>query len=60
LVIVSTAHPAKFPEAVAEAAGVTPPPPAAVLARAGAPEHIDRLPAEVEAVKRYVREFARP
>jgi hypothetical protein len=45
---------------VAEAAGVTPPPPAAVLARAGAAERIDRLPASVEAVKRYVREFARP
>jgi len=58
LVIVSTAHPAKFPEAVAEAAGTTAPAPAAVLARSSAPEHIDRLPAQVEAVKRYVREFA--
>jgi len=60
LVIVSTAHPAKFPEAVAQAAGVSPPPPAAVLARSGAAERIDRLPARVEAVKRYVREFALP
>jgi threonine synthase len=60
LVVVSTAHPAKFPEAVAQAAGVSPPPPAAVLARAELPERIDRLPAEVEAVKRYVRAFARP
>jgi threonine synthase len=58
LVIVSTAHPAKFPDAVAQAAGATPPAPAAVLARSSAPEHIDRLPAQVEAVKRYVREFA--
>jgi threonine synthase len=60
LVIVSTAHPAKFPEAVALASGVTPSPPAAVRARAGAAERIDRLPAQVEAVKRYVRAFARP
>ncbi len=60
LVIVSTAHPAKFPDAVAQAAGVTPPAPAAVLARSGAAERIDRLPAQVEAVTRYVREFALP
>jgi threonine synthase len=60
LVIVSTAHPAKFPEAVAGAAGVAPPEPHAVRAFADAPERIDRLPAEVEAVKRYVRAFARP
>jgi threonine synthase len=58
LVIISTAHPAKFPDAVAAAAGVTPPPPASVRARAGAVERIDRLPAEIEAVKSYVREFA--
>ena len=60
LVIISTAHPAKFPEAVNAAAGATPSPPAAVLARADAVERIDRLPADVEAVKHYVREFARP
>ena len=60
LVMVSTAHPAKFPEAVAAATGVTPPPPAAVLARTKAPERIDRLPPDAAAVKRYVREFTRP
>jgi threonine synthase len=58
LVIVSTAHPAKFPEAVAEAAGVAPPTPAAVQARAETAEQIDRLPADVAVLKRYVREFA--
>ena len=58
LVVISTAHPAKFPDAVSAAAGVTPPPPPAVLARAALPERIDRLPAEVEAIKRYVRAFA--
>jgi threonine synthase len=58
LVIVSTAHPAKFPEAARAATGETPAPPRAVRDRAARPEHIDRLPAEAEAVKRYVRDFA--
>jgi threonine synthase len=57
LVIVSTAHPAKFPEAVTAATGASPAPPAAVIARAAAPERIDRLPASTEAVKRYVLDF---
>ncbi len=60
LVIVSTAHPAKFPEAVTAACGVPPPRLAAVAARASAPERIDRLPASAAAVKRYVMDFARP
>jgi threonine synthase len=59
LVVISTAHPAKFPEAVALATREpAPPPPKAVLARADLPERIDRLPAEADAVKRYVRDFA--
>jgi threonine synthase len=58
LVVVSTAHAAKFPEAVAEATGLSPPPPPPVLRRAVAAERIDRLPAELAAVKCYVREFA--
>ena len=58
LIVVSTAHPAKFPDAVTAAAGVSPPPPTAVRARAAAVERIDRLPATVEAIKRYVRDFA--
>ena len=57
VVIVSTAHPAKFPEAVAAAAGPLPPPPAAVVARASLPERIDHLAADADAVKRYVRAF---
>ncbi len=58
LVIVSTAHPAKFPEAAQAATGEAPPPPGAVRDRAAVAERIDRLPAEAEAVKRYVRDFA--
>ncbi|HEY7901307.1 MAG TPA: threonine synthase, partial [Caulobacteraceae bacterium] len=52
-VVLSTAHPAKFPEAVA-AAGLTPDQDR-VTALAALPERLDRLPANLEAVKAYVR-----
>jgi threonine synthase len=55
LVVLATAHPAKFPEAVAAAAGVAPRVPTVVAAMAGRPERADRLPADAEAVKAYVR-----
>ena len=58
LVIVSTAHPAKFPEAVTAAAGVVAEPPRVVRLRSGLAEEIDRLPADLGAVKTYVRAFA--
>ncbi len=58
LVVLSTAHPAKFPEAVAAASGVLQPPPGSVTALAAKREQIDRLPADAEAVKAYVRDFA--
>ena len=59
LVILSTAHPAKFPEAVEAATGVTPHVPAAARGLEAKPERFDRLPADAEAIKTYVREFAR-
>ena len=53
MVVLSTAHPAKFPEA-SLAAGLAPD-----TARADSlgrlPERFDKLPAETEAVKAYVR-----
>jgi threonine synthase len=55
LVVLATAHPAKFPAAVEAATGVAPPVPAAVAALAERPERIDHLPADAEAVKAYVR-----
>jgi threonine synthase len=58
LVTLSTAHAAKFPEAVAAASGVTPTPPRACMALADRAEHFDRLPADAGAVKDYVRAFA--
>jgi len=57
-VVLATAHPAKFPEAVAAATGVAPRVPAAVAAMAGRPEQSDRLPADAAAVKAYVRSVA--
>jgi len=58
LIALSTAHPAKFPEAVRATARIEPPVPAVVQAQAKLPERIDRLPADAEAVKAYVRQFA--
>jgi threonine synthase len=58
LVIVSTAHPAKFPEAIEAALGAPGPAPQAVVERAALAEHIDRVAADADAVKRYVRAFA--
>ena len=58
MVILSTAHAAKFPEAVTAAAGVAPPTPRSARGLAERPERIDRLPADLEAVKAYIRDFA--
>jgi threonine synthase len=59
LVTLSTAHAAKFPAAVSAATGVTPTPPRACAALADRAERFDRLPADAQAVKTYVRAFAR-
>jgi len=58
MICLATAHPAKFPEAVRAAAGVSPPVPPAMGVLAGAPEKFDRLAVDVEAAKAYVRAFA--
>ena len=58
LIVLSTAHPAKFPEAVSTATGVTPQFPRADRALASKPERFDRLPADAGAVMAYVRAFA--
>jgi len=57
LVVLSTAHPAKFPEAVNAATGHLPAPPDVVRRLADLPERFDRLAADASAVKAYVREF---
>jgi threonine synthase len=58
MVVLATAHPAKFPDAVKAAAGAAPPRPRSVEALAKKAECIDKLPADLEAVKAYVRAFA--
>jgi threonine synthase len=58
LVVLATAHPAKFPDAVAAAAGAAPAIPRAVAGLAARPERFERLPAEAQAVKAFVRDFA--
>jgi len=58
VVVLATAHPAKFPDAVLAATGQSPPTPSRVRDLADRPERIDRLAADVEAVKAYVRAFA--
>jgi threonine synthase len=58
VVVMSTAHPAKFPEAVAKACGVTPELPRGVADLVSRSERFDRLPAEAETIKAYVRAFA--
>ena len=57
LVILSTARAPKFPEAVEAATGVRPTLPLKAAALTCGPERFDRLPADVEAVKTYVRSF---
>jgi threonine synthase len=57
VVVLSTAHPAKFPDTVANAGGLEPTAPRGAQGLAQKPERFDRLPADVEAVKAYVREF---
>jgi threonine synthase len=58
VIALSTAHPAKFPESVEAAAGVAPVLPGSVGDHSAKPERFDRLPADADAVKAYVRAFA--
>jgi threonine synthase len=58
-VVLSTAHAAKFPEAAEAALGAVPALNAKSRGLFDKPERIDHLPADVDAVKTYVRAFAR-
>lgn len=59
VVALATAHPAKFPETVERATGVRPQLPAHCADLFDRPERFDSLPADAEAVKRYIRERSR-
>jgi len=58
VVVLSTAHAAKFPDDVAKASGVTPSLPRYATDLAARPERFERLPPETETIKAYVRAFA--
>jgi threonine synthase len=58
VVVLSTAHAAKFPDDVAKAAGVAPELPRGAANLAKRTERYDRLPADAESIKAYVRAFA--
>ncbi len=58
IVVLSTAHPAKFPDTVAAATGETPIMPRTASHLAGKDERFDRLPADADTIKAYVMAFA--
>ena len=59
VVILATAHPAKFPETVEAATGRVPPIPAWAMQRADNPEVLERLPNERDAVERFIASRSR-
>jgi threonine synthase len=58
MVALATAHPAKFPAAVAAATGSAPPVPPRLAALETLPERYDTLPAETHAIRAYIEAFA--
>ncbi|HLA64916.1 MAG TPA: threonine synthase [Rhodothermales bacterium] len=52
--VLSTAHPAKFPEAVQEALGVTPPTPDALAALEGRPTRVETIAPTLDALRRFL------
>jgi threonine synthase len=60
VVVLSTAHAAKFPEAALEVGSPPPTAPPSAMALSGLPERFDRLPARAEAVKAYIQGLTRP
>jgi threonine synthase len=59
MVALATAHPAKFPDAVARAAGIRPDTPPALAEIMQGREHITTLPNDAGAVARFLRAHAR-
>lgn len=57
-IVLSTAHPAKFPDAVEKATGIRPALPEHMADLFDRPERVERLPNELAAVGRYVRDVA--
>ena len=53
-VVLSTAHPAKFPDAVSRATGQIPPVPTQLLGLYSRPEQMDLLPVKMPLVRAYI------
>ncbi|HJQ60616.1 MAG TPA: threonine synthase [Vineibacter sp.] len=60
MVVLSTAHPAKFPDAVRLATGESPPVPARLAALASLPERCESLPNDIGALKRLMDTVMEP
>jgi threonine synthase len=60
MITLATAHPAKFPAAVAAATGVSPALPARLADLMSRPERYDVTPAQLQAVEAYIAQRARP
>ena len=54
MVVLSTAHPGKFPEAIERAAGIVPQLPACLSDLADRPERVQVLPADQKAVEHFI------
>ncbi len=59
MVVLATAHPAKFPDAVEEATGVRPALPAHLADLFDRPERITTLPNDLAAVETYIHQAVR-
>ena len=59
MITLATAHPAKFPDAVEQAAGIRPALPARMASLMQSSERYDRLPNDVGRIEAYVRERSR-
>jgi threonine synthase len=59
VVALATAHPGKFPDAIEQAIGIRPDPPARIAALYDREEHLTTLPNDLEAVQSFVRDHVR-
>lgn len=59
MVVLGTAHPAKFPDAVERACGIRPALPAHLAGLFERPEHVSRLPSDQRRVEAFVRDRSR-
>ena len=60
VVVLSTAHPAKFPDAVTRAIGIAPPVPARLKGLESLPERVETLPANLPLIRDFISSRLRP